>query len=168
MKNVRKLFLLFASVAALTLTGCLHILEDVTVRKDGSGTYRMEIDMSELKGMMDMLEGMDMGGDSTAIAEDEEGGMEEGFDPSISQLGEEIGGVATSLEGMPGLSNVHEINDTSSFKFGYSFDFENIQALNNALNAINQEKGTGVATEGNVFTLERKEVYPTGSRKPRG
>jgi len=82
------------------LTGCLHIIEEVTLSSKGSGTYQMVVDMSELKGMMDMMKGMG--------------------------------------ENMPG--NVIAINDTAAYKFGYSFDFIDITALNRALKVIGKEK----------------------------
>jgi hypothetical protein len=156
MKNVKKVFLLLVAVASLTLTGCLHIVEEVTVKKDGSGSYSMELDMSEMKGMMDMLKGMDgMDTDSTAIAEDnEEMGMGED-DPSMAMLGNEISQVAGSLVGIPGLSNIEEVNDTSTFKFGYKFDFANVDALNAALRAIHKEKYEGQG--GDVFSFSGKK-----------
>jgi hypothetical protein len=44
-------------LAFSTLTGCLHIIEEVTLSSKGSGSYQMVVDMSELKGMMDMMKG---------------------------------------------------------------------------------------------------------------
>ncbi|MDX1912304.1 MAG: hypothetical protein SFV22_12500, partial [Saprospiraceae bacterium] len=74
MKNLKNLFLAVLAVGASTLTGCLHIIEEATFRNNGSGNYKMTLDMSELKGMMDMMKGMagdssmmNMGGDSTSI-----------------------------------------------------------------------------------------------------
>jgi hypothetical protein len=134
-------------LAFSTMTGCLHIIEEVTLSSKGSGTYQMVVDMSELKGMMDMMKGMgeNMPGeesDSTTIggegdytppaAEEEESPM--------GNIGEEFSGVASSLEGIPGISNVVAINDTAAYKFGYSFDFVDINALNRALKVIGKEK----------------------------
>ncbi|MCE2823507.1 MAG: hypothetical protein LW693_13935 [Saprospiraceae bacterium] len=95
------------------LTGCLHIIEEVTLSSKGSGTYQMVVDMSELKGMMDMMKGMgeNMPGeesDSTII------GGEGDYTPPATEadenpmgnIGEEFSGVAGSLEGIPGISNV--------------------------------------------------------------
>ncbi|MFN5235734.1 MAG: hypothetical protein ACK5FV_01035 [Bacteroidota bacterium] len=129
------------------LTGCLHIIEEVTLSSKGSGTYQMVVDMSELKGMMDMMKGMgeNMPGeesDSTII------GGEGDYTPPATEadenpmgnIGEEFSGVAGSLEGIPGISNVIAINDTAAYKFGYSFDFIDITALNRALKVIGKEK----------------------------
>jgi hypothetical protein len=149
--------------ASLTLTGCLHILEEVTFRNNGSGSYQMVLDMSEVKGMMDMFQGMGEGteGDSTAIAEEQPAEEPAVEDNSMSQLGNEISNVAQSLKGVAGLTNVLEINDTASFKFGYSFDFANVEALNKALKIINKEKYDAKAEE--VFKFNGKSFERLGA-----
>jgi len=155
------------------LTGCLHIIEEATFRNNGSGTYKMTLDMSEMKGMMDMFKGMGgdstamgMGGDSTAIqgegdytppaadappAEDPMGG-----------LGEQMSSVASTIKGLQGISNVVEIKDTTNFNFGYSFDFADVAALNRALKVINKDKYDSKVDE--IFRFKGKtfERLPTG------
>lgn len=128
-------FSAFALLAmfALTMSSCLHIIEEITVKKGGGGTYKFTLDMSEVKGMMEMMKGM--APDSTSA----EGGIG-GGDNSMGQMGEELTNVAKSLEGTPGLTNVKEIKDTASFIFGYSFDFQDAAALNKALKIVNKEK----------------------------
>ncbi len=144
------------AVAGLTLSGCLHIVEEVTFRNNGSGSYQMVLDMSEVKGMMDMFKSMgeETEGDSTAVADEEPAEEPAIEDNSMSQLGNEISNVAQSLKGVSGLTNVLEINDTASFKFGYSFDFANVAALNKALKIINKEKYESKAEE--VFKFNGK------------
>jgi hypothetical protein len=150
MKNLKNLFLAVLTLSVTMLTGCLHIIEEATFNNNGSGTYKMTLDMSEMKGMMDMFKGMGgdstsiMGGDSTAMkgegdytppaeapapAEDPMGG-----------LGDQMSSVAETLKGVQGISNVVEIKDTSSFNFGYSFSFSDIASLNRALKIINKDK----------------------------
>jgi hypothetical protein len=152
MKKMHRLLLLLLAVGTLSLSGCLHILEEVTIKNNGSGTYKMTLDMSEIKGMMDALSGMEgMESDSTAIAGGE-GGMEEAN--PMSQMGDEISSVASTLEGVKGLSNVLEIKDTTNFQFGYAFDFEDVAALNRALKVINKEKYDSKSEE--VFKFSGK------------
>ncbi|MCC7465121.1 MAG: hypothetical protein IT261_02570, partial [Saprospiraceae bacterium] len=74
---MKNLFLAVLAISMTALTGCLHIIEEATFRNNGSGSYKMTLDMSEMKGMMDMFKGMagdssmtsgmGMDGDSTAI-----------------------------------------------------------------------------------------------------
>ena len=140
MSYFKKLFLFFLTTTALFLSGCLHIVEEVTFYNSGKGAYKMTLDMSEMKGMMDMVKGMksdSAGGDSSGLGI---GAMPDMGDNPMGQFGEQMTGVAKSLKSMPGISNVVEINDTTAFNFGYSFDFADVAALNRALKTINKEK----------------------------
>jgi hypothetical protein len=182
MKNFQKLALTALTVASLALTGCLNILEEVTFRKNGSGTYAMTIDMGEMKGMMDMLKNMkpgDLGldslgtpgSDSTAtdgISVVSPDGKPDGMPANplgdgnaMSQMGEQLSSVSKSLENVQGLSNVREINDSTNFKFGYSFDFANMAALNKAMKIINKEKYESKAEE--VFKYDGKNFERLGA-----
>lgn len=115
---------------SMMLTGCLHIVEEVTFRDKGNGNYSMTLDLSEMKNMMDMMKAMSP--DSTGEGAEE--------DESITQMGDEISGVASMLKGIQGITSVVEINDTANFKFGYSFDFADVAALNRALKVVNKDK----------------------------
>ncbi len=173
MKNFQKLALTTLTVASLALTGCLNILEEVTFRKNGSGSYKMTIDMGEMRGMMDMLKNMkpgDMGLDSLNMPNDStgtdgisvvspNGKPNEAPNPlgdgnTMSQMGEQLSSVSKSLQGVQGLTNVREINDSTNFQFGYSFDFTNVAALNKAMKIINKEKYESKAEE--VFKYDGK------------
>jgi hypothetical protein len=59
-----KKILLFVSVLAFCLTGCLDSEEDVTIQPDGSGVYKTTIDMSGLFDMMQMMAMMDTSANS--------------------------------------------------------------------------------------------------------
>ncbi|MBL7827316.1 MAG: hypothetical protein JNJ57_11835 [Saprospiraceae bacterium] len=148
MNKLKNLTMAAVVLCATTITGCLHIIEEATFRNNGSGTYKMTVDMGELKGMMEMMKGMGdmegMGGDSTEISDGGDytppaDGEEDASNP-MSGLGKEFSGVAESLKNLPGISNVTEINDTSTFNFGYSFDFVDVNALNRALKVVGKEK----------------------------
>jgi hypothetical protein len=191
MKNLKNLSLLAFLLASMCFTSCLHIFEEVTFKKNGSGTYNMTIDMSEFKGMMDMFK--NMGGDSTAM---EEGVVEEGTDApvaveegveappvevevpaeempseeaampdnSMAQMGEQLaGGIINALKGVPGISNVIETQDTVNFKFGYSFDFANVDALNKALKIIGKEKYDTRAEKTFAFSGKNFERLAAGN-----
>lgn len=160
MKNFKNLFLLVLAVGSMSLTSCLHILEEVTVKKDGSGTYKMTLDMSEIKSMMEMFKGMapdSLSGDSTGVDMAAEGG-----DNGMSEMGQQLSGVASSLKGVSGLSSITEINDTTSFNFGYSFEFANVDALNKAMKVINKEKYDAKVDEVFKFNGKSFERLATG------
>lgn len=172
MTNFRKLFLFALLATSFTLTGCLNILEEVTFRNNGAGTYTMTLDMSEMKGMMDMMKSMgdmkqeeategekDMNSGDVPAQEEAQPAEEAGENPGdMSQIGEQLtGGVAKALSGVAGITNVVEINDTSAFKFGYKFDFANVEALNKAIKIINKEKYDAKADETFKFTGKKFE-----------
>lgn len=139
MKKFKNLYLAVLAVAAMTLSSCLHILEEVTFKGNGSGTYTMTLDMSEIKGMMEMFKGM--GTDSLSEGGDENADpMSAAGDNGMSEMGQQLSSVAATLKGVDGLANVKEINDTTSFKFGYSFDFADVASLNKAMKIIGKEK----------------------------
>lgn len=149
MKNSKNLLLAALVVGMTAFTSCLHIIEEATFRNNGSGTYKMTLDMGEMKGMMDAFKGMgddaamNMGGDSTSIQGEGDytppAPAMDTEDP-MSGLGDQMSGVAANIKGVQGITNVVEIKDTSNFSFGYSFDFADVKALNRALKIINKDK----------------------------
>lgn len=181
MRNFKKLYLIALVAGAMSLTGCLNIIEEITFKNSGAGTYAMTIDMSEMKGMMDMFKGMsegqdaaaaegqegekNMNSDDVAVEPKEDAPAEGGENPGdMSQIGEQLtGGVAASLKGVPGISNVVEVNDTAAFKFGYTFEFANVEALNKAIKIINKEKYDAKADETFKFTGKKFERLATAN-----
>jgi len=144
MKNLKNYLLALLAITSLALTGCLHIIEEATFKNNGSGTYQMTLDMSEMKGMMEMFKSMGdeapKEGGAEEDAPDEAPDMGGAPENGITQMGSELSSVAQSLKSVQGLSNIKEISDSTSFRFGYSFDFANVAALNNAMKVIHKEK----------------------------
>ncbi|MBK7935950.1 MAG: hypothetical protein IPJ82_02170 [Lewinellaceae bacterium] len=155
MKKFKNLLLVGLAILSMALTGCLHILEEVTFYNEGKGNYAMTLDMSEVKGMMEMLKTMSP--DSTSA---ETGGAEQ--DNSMAQMGQELSGVASTLKNLQGITNVVELNDTTNFKFGYSFDFADIAALNRALKVVNKDKYDSKVDEVFKFSGKNFERLNTG------
>jgi hypothetical protein len=151
MQRSTSVFLWAAVAGMLCLSSCFNIIEEVTLKADGSGTYSMKFDMSEMKGMMDMLKSMPM--DSIGA---------EGIDMSalgseanmFSQFGESMAGVEKILKGVPGISNVKEVNDTTTLTNMYQFDFADIASLNQAMRIITKQRYPEKAEE--VFVLKGK------------
>lgn len=156
MKNFKNLFLAVLATGGMALSGCLHIIEEVTFKDKGSGNYALTLDMSEVKGMMDMLQTMSP--DSTGDEMQGDGVQ----DNSMAQMGQEISSVASTLKGIQGITNVVELNDTAAFKFGYSFDFADVAALNRALKVVNKDKYDSKVEEVYKFTGKNFERLSTG------
>jgi len=115
-KRMRKLFLYITILAvSLSLTSCIDLVEEVTIRKDLSGNYEMRLEASGFGGLMGQM------GGSIDI-------------PQITELDQRLG----YLRNQPGISNVSKNIKTKDLKFYISFDFEDEKALNNALYAMAQ------------------------------
>lgn len=171
MKNLKNLFLAVLAVGTTALTGCLHIIEEATFRNNGSGNYKMTLDMSEMKGMMDMFKGMGgdstamgMGGDSTAIQGEGDytpPPTDVATEDPMGGLGDQMSSVASTIKGLQGITNVVEIKDTNTFSFGYSFDFADVAALNRALKVINKDKYDSKVEE--IFRFNGKSFERLGA-----
>ncbi len=120
--------------------------------------------MSEMKGMMDMFKGMggdstamNMGGDSTSIQGEGDYTPPAEAPPTedpMGGLGDQMSSVASTLQGVQGITSVVEIKDTTNLNFGYSFDFADMAALNRALKIINKDKYESKVEE--VFRFKGK------------
>jgi hypothetical protein len=107
--------LLLICLLGIGVSSCLDIEEEISLNTDGSGRYRMSMDMSQ---MMELLQG---------FMSEEEGGMDM-FDSVDSTLQVQV----TTLRGIAGISNVSHRSENYVFSIGY--DFANVAALNAASN----------------------------------
>lgn len=57
LKNI--VFTTFTAILMLTFTGCIDIVEEIFLNKDGSGKYTMRMDMSGMMGMIKMMSAME-------------------------------------------------------------------------------------------------------------
>lgn len=132
---MRKYFKTFFAFALLTIvlgtSSCFDILEEYTFNADGSGKATMVVDVAK---MVDMMSAFGSAMDSTGTGDSKS--MDEMFDENAT---------FETLKKLPGISNVVNLNSKEEKKIGYSFDFENIDALNTALIARGSDMGLGGA-----------------------
>jgi hypothetical protein len=121
----------------LVFTGCLTIEEQYTFKKDGSGAMTYIVDMSEMGEMMKGIEKM-----SESLGEKDS-------EPMMDMDDE-----ATALKGMAGISKV-KVNKKKNWVRSISFRFADINALNQALNALMPDSSNTAHTffrwEGNTL-----------------
>ncbi|MEO1383161.1 MAG: hypothetical protein AAFV78_08025 [Bacteroidota bacterium] len=123
--------ILFIAILSLLLSSCLTIEERYTCNKDGSGVMEYIVDMSELKDMLpDPEEGESPVGESDGPNED-----------------------SLALESIQGIDQIQPLKDNENYRFGISFHFANLQALNEALNTILADE----LNEGEYHTFFTKE-----------
>ncbi len=61
---MKKIASLFIAVLAVTLSGCLDTVEELTIAKDGTGVYKSTMDMSSMFDMIEMMAAMDTSANS--------------------------------------------------------------------------------------------------------
>ena len=151
MKKFKNLFLLLLAVGSLTFTSCLHIVEELTTRNNGSGTYKLTFDMHEMKDMVDMVQSM--AGDS--MGSDAAGAPAMGNPMAMMGMASESMQLVNALKAVPGVTNVSEVSDTTNFISSFTFDFANPEALNRGLAVIFKDR----------FDKKIQEPYKNGKKK---
>jgi hypothetical protein len=135
-------------IVSLLLQSCFEIKEIIKINKDGSGTFSMVIDMTEVKALLE------------SFGEDES-------DESSSPLGEmekdyEI--TKGKLEVIDGISNITFLTENDGYMITTSFDFTNIDALNRGINVVYEEDNeVGEQTE--YYKYKKKNFERTSSHK---
>ena len=128
--------LLFA-VSAFCLTGCFDILEEVTVKTDGSGQYTNKIDASKFSEQMQSFAAFDSTGEMIPK-------MKYSLDSTFSSTW-------ANYKTIKGVSNV-KIDTSKAYVYVLTFDFTNFEALNKAI-------GFGKpADQQNVYAWEKGKI----------
>ena len=148
MKNLSKLYSLALFLLVIGASSCFDIVEEYHFNADGSGSAKFTVDVSEMMGMMSMLaESVDSSGEGAKSIEDMFGENE-----SIKLLKQ-----------IPGVSNVKNLSSKENGMVGYSYDFENLEALNTALAASNDNPasalGGGMSGLGGMEMTEGNENF---------
>ena len=101
-------------MSSILFTGCFEMIEEVNHNsKKGTGTYKFVIDMSGAKMMLEMAAAMDTTGQVT-----------------LDTLGAVSKEFFNKVDGLSGISNIKEVNDSKNYIFGVQFDYSSIAALN--------------------------------------
>jgi hypothetical protein len=113
---MKKIFPAVCLALIISLASCITIEESYTFKSNGSGTMKYTIDMSEMSSLL-------------AMAEEEEGANPMGQDLSFVDI-------ADKLNDIQGISGAEAIEDKEKYLYGLNFKFEDLNALNRALNKI--------------------------------
>ncbi len=150
MLKKKKFIILLIMVSALTMTSCVNIIEKVFFNKNGGGTYTMTLDMTEMGEMLASL-----GSDPEEQAEETLGSLDKDFDKK-----------AKTMEAVNGVSNVRTDFDIKKFIFSLSFDFTNINALNQGLSAYYHTDQDGdIIEQYTFFTKNKNTITRTSTNK---
>jgi len=107
---------------ATTLTSCFEIIEDVTVHRNGSGTYKFIVNMSQSKNQIDKIRTQD------SILHYKV--------PTTAMADARITEIKNKLQTVSGISNVVIKQDHINYIYNLSCDFKNVAALNTAVHTV--------------------------------
>ena len=107
---------------SISLTSCFEVIEDVTVHKNGSGTYKFIVNLSQSKNQIDKIRSQD------SILNYKV--------PTTTMVDERITEVKNKLQGISGISNVVIKQDHTNYIYNLSCDFKDVSSLNAAVQSI--------------------------------
>ena len=116
-------FLIFScSTLILMCSSCIEIIDDITIRNDGSGTLKYNVNLSSSKVKIGSL-----------LALDSLNGKKV---PSLDQIKEKVNLFKFKLEEQPGITNVTLSPNWGEYIFKLQCDFTSVQALLKALRSV--------------------------------
>lgn len=125
MKKLIQQSLLFATLLFLT-TSCLDIQESIYLRNNGSGKFALTVDLENMESLLQLIgKYSEEGKDNKDILANS--------DINFDDLKEE-------LEKQQGISKVKTIQENNSKLLGIAFEFDDVNALNRALQEMNDQK----------------------------
>jgi hypothetical protein len=105
-------------------SGCFEILEEITLKSNGSGTFTYTVNMSQSKAKL-----------ASIMALDSVDGHKV---PKQNDIIDQIKKAQKTLQGISGISNVAPTWDFTNYIFVMKFDFNNTTTLNQALLTLAQ------------------------------
>lgn len=141
-----KIWILLLFAAALSLQSCFEIREVVTFKKDGSGSFSLSIDLSQVK---QMLEGF-------AQSEEAAGGS------PFQNMETEYQKTRDKLETVEGISNMRFISENDGYVITTGFDFASVDALNKGMDVV-YENETELNEVPEYYRFKRRNFERTAS-----
>lgn len=121
---IRGWFPMFLCMAALTLSGCFEVLEEVDMNLDGSGHVKITFNLSQSKTQLKSIMLLDSI-NGYAV-------------PKRRDLEVELATLEQEVKRIPGISGVSIAANYGKFVFAISGDFQTIHSLNLAINEVGE------------------------------
>jgi hypothetical protein len=133
---VKRIFFLLFLCFTLTLQSCFDIIEQVSLNTDGSGNFKLVLNMSRSKTKINSIMKM-----KTVNGHDV---------PTKDEIKQKIAGMEKVIKKTGGISNVKTSDDFDNFIATLTCSFSNVNSLNNAVKNIgDKEKNTQPGIEKN-------------------
>jgi hypothetical protein len=129
---------LLVAVSVFTMTACFDITEDVTINKDGSGTYVSITDASKLSEQLSMLAAMDTTGELIPK-------MKFSLDSSFAENFKQYAAIK-------GVSKI-KVDTSKEYVYKVTLDFANIDALNGVINVDKKD-----AAQKNLYSWSKGKL----------
>ena len=125
---MKRLFQQGMALCALLLlaTSCLDIQESIYLRNNGSGKFALTVNLEDMESLLNLV--TELSGEENA---------EEDF---LAETELNFEKLKAKLEKLDGISQVKSIQENDNKLLGVAFEFSDIQALNNALQELNDTK----------------------------
>lgn len=114
-------YILFAGIL-LFFTSCVEIIDDITVKSDGSGTFKYTVNLSSSKVKV-----------NSYLALDSLDGKKV---PSLAEIQQKINFYKEKIEAKEGISNVKVEANYTDFILKFQCDFKSVDALQKAVKEI--------------------------------
>lgn len=141
-----KIWVLLLLAATLSMQSCFEIREVVRFSHDGSGSFSLSIDLSQVK---QMLQGFSQGNEAS------------GGSP-FENMGAEYQKTREKLEAVDGISNMRFISENDGYVITTGFEFSNIDALNKGMDVV-YENETGSAEVPEYYKFKRRNFERTAA-----
>jgi hypothetical protein len=119
MKYLRVLIL---ALITLSVTGCIEIIDDLTLNMDGSGSFKYNINLSSSKVKINSILALDS--------------LDGKRVPSIGEIKQKVSRLNEKLKSESGISNVSLTADYTNYVFKFSCDFASLAELQSAIKTI--------------------------------
>ncbi|CAN5870562.1 hypothetical protein BH11BAC7_BH11BAC7_14000 [soil metagenome] len=159
--SLKSFFYLLLFTGLFLFTGCFEIVEDITLHKNGTGTFYYTINLSQSKNRLDGILKLDSS-DGYRV-------------PRRKEIDENILKAKQTLEKSPGITSVTTTSDWLNYIFTMKFDFNSVNNLNLAVETVSSElasdhKRIPEAADNFAFTgkiFDRKSHYDAKMQSPK-
>ncbi|RYM35629.1 hypothetical protein ERX46_01165 [Brumimicrobium glaciale] len=130
-----------------SLTGCFELIEDTTLNSDGSGSYKLTINLSASTTKVNSLMAMDSI-KGTKV-------------PSRSELQTQLQSYMKNLNTKEGISNAKAVLNTENWILNLNVDFESLASLRKGMIALSEDINKKPANEkvNNIILSFSENVY---------
>lgn len=119
---MRKFHLVILLFLGSLLTGCIEIIDDLTLNLDGSGTFKYNLNLSSSKVKINSILALDS--------------LDGKKVPSLNEIKMKVARIETQLNEQEGISDAEIVSDYKNYVFKLSCNFTSLSDLQNAMKNV--------------------------------